>query len=338
MDNGQLRDVIIVGGGPAGYTAAIYLARATLKPLMLAGEAAGGQLMWTTEVENYPGFSKGIMGPRLMEEMRNQAIKFGAEIKNHNVTKLDLNGGVKRIWVGNIEYQARSVILSLGAQARMLGIGEEKLIGRGVSTCAVCDAAFFKNKKVFVVGGGDAAMEDALALARFTDQVTLVHRKEELRASKIMQERVKNNPNIKLLLESEVVGFEGGEKLKTLRIKNAPLRSRATEGQAKTQSIVEVEADGLFLAIGHTPITGLLRDQVELDGHGYLITKQTSDKEMKNRDVWLNSYPTETSVKGVFGAGDIVDIRYRQAVTAAGMGCMAALDCEKYLTGSQTSW
>lgn len=323
----ELRDVIVIGGGPAGYTAAIYLARATLNPLVLAGEAAGGQLMWTTEVENYPGFSKGIMGPQLMEEMRNQAIKFGAEIKNSNVTKLDLGGKIKKVWVGNIEYQARSVILSLGAQARMLGIGEEKLIGRGVSTCAVCDAAFFKNKKVFVIGGGDAAMEDVLAMARFTDQVTLIHRKGELRASKIMQERVKNNPNIKLLLESEVVGFGGEESLKSLRIKNS-----------KTQNVEEVEADGLFLAIGHTPITDLLRDQVELDGHGYLITKLTSNKEEKNQEVWLNSYPTETSAKGVFGAGDIVDIRYRQAVTAAGMGCMAALDCEKYLTGNQSSW
>lgn len=317
----ELRDVIVIGGGPAGYTAAIYLARATLNPLVLAGEAAGGQLMWTTEVENYPGFGKGIMGPQLMEEMRNQAIKFGAEIKNHNVTKLELDGEIKKIWVNDVEYQARAVVLALGAQARMLGIGEGKLIGRGVSTCAVCDAAFFKNKKVFVVGGGDAAMEDTLALARFTDQVTLVHRKGELRASKIMQERVKKNPNIKLLLESEVVGLGGEESLKSLRIKNS-----------KTQNVEEVEADGLFLAIGHTPITDLLKDQVELDGHGYLITKLTSNKEEKNQDVWLYSYPTETSAKGVFGAGDIVDIRYRQAVTAAGMGCMAALDCEKYLT------
>lgn len=327
MENGQLRDVIIIGGGPAGYTAAVYLARATLKPLVLAGEAAGGQLMWTAEVENYPGFSKGIMGPQLMEEMRAQAERFGAEIKNNNVTKLDLGGEVKRVWVGSTEYQTKSIILSLGAQARMLGIGEEKFLGRGVSTCAVCDAAFYKNKKVFVVGGGDAAMEDALALARFTDKVTLVHRKGELRASKIMQERVKNNPNIKLLLESEVVGFGGEEKLKILKIRNS-----------KSQNTEEMEADGLFLAIGHTPITDLLRDQVELDGHGYLITELTSDKETNNQNIWLNSYPTQTSVKGVFGAGDMVDIRYRQAVTAAGMGCMAALDCEKYLTGNQANW
>lgn len=331
MNDENIRDVIIIGGGPAGYTAAIYLARAKLNPLMLAGEAAGGQLMLTTEVENYPGFSKGIMGPELMEEMRTQAVRFGTEIKNHNVTKIDFSGAVKKIWVGDTEYQTKSVILSLGAQARMLGMGEERLIGRGVSTCAVCDAAFFKNKKVFVVGGGDAAMEDALALARFTDKVTLVHRKGELRASKIMQERVKNNPNIKLLLESEVVGFGGEEKLKTLRIKNA-IR------QPADQNVEEMEADGLFLAIGHTPITELLKDQVELDTHGYLVTKLTSDKETKNQDVWLNSYPTETSVKGVFGAGDMVDLRYRQAVTAAGMGCMAALDCEKYLTGNQSNW
>ena len=320
----EVRNVIVIGGASAGYTAAIYLARATLAPLVLAGENAGGQLMFTTEVENFPGFSKGIKGPELMAEMRAQAERFGAEIKNENVTKVDFSGEVKKVWVGETEYSARAVVLALGAMSRMLGVGEERFLGRGVSTCAVCDAAFFKEKTVFVVGGGDAAMEDVLALARFTDKVTLIHRKGELKASKIMQARIKEK-NIPILWETGVIGVVGENKLEKIKIKDK-------DGEK------ELSAEGLFLAIGHIPATDILNDQVELDSHGYLITKMTSNKEQNNQDIWLNDYPTQTSARGVFGAGDMVDIRYRQAITAAGMGCMAALDAEKFLTGTIQGW
>lgn len=326
MENNSVRSVIIVGGASAGYTAAIYLARATLAPLLLAGENAGGQLMFTSEVENFPGFSKGIKGPDLMMEMETQAKRFGAEIKNVNVTKVDFSGEIKKIWVGETEYQARAVVLALGAMSRMLNVGEEKLLGRGVSTCAVCDAAFFKDKRTMVVGGGDAAMEDALALSRFTDKVTLIHRRNEFKASKIMQERIVEK-KIPVLWESEVVGVVGSEKLTAIKVMNI-----------KTNEGKEFPVDGLFLAVGHTPATDILKDQVELDSHGYLVTKMTSNKPVNNQEIWLSDYPTQTSVVGVFGAGDMVDIRYRQAVTAAGMGCMAALDAEKFLTGSMGSW
>ena len=325
MENGQVRNVIVIGGASAGYTAAIYLARATLSPLVLAGENAGGQLMYTSEVENFPGFSKGIKGPELMAEMRAQAERFGAEIQNVNVTKIDFSGEIKKVWVGETEYSSRAVILALGAMGRMLLVGEEKFLGRGVSTCAVCDAAFFKDKTTFVVGGGDAAMEDALALARFTNKVTLIHRKDELRASKIMQKRVLEDKKIPVLWGTEVIGVTGENKLEKIRIKDK-------DGEK------ELPADGLFLAIGHIPATDILKGQVELDNHEYLVTKMTAPRETNNQAIWLNDYPTQTSVSGVFGAGDIVDIRYRQAITAAGMGCMAALDAEKYLTGSISGW
>ncbi len=318
------RNVIVIGGASAGYTAGIYLARAKLTPLVLAGENPGGQLMFTSEVENYPGFSKGIKGPDLMEEMRIQAERFGAEIKNENVTKVDFSGQAKKVWVGETEYQAKAVILALGAMSRMLKIGEERLLGRGVSTCAVCDAAFFKEKTTYVVGGGDAAVEDALALARFTPRVTMIHRKTDFKASKIMQERIKER-NIPVMWETEVTGVIGESKLEKIRVKDK-------NGEK------ELAADGLFLAIGHIPATDILSGQVELDSHGYLITKLTSNKSQMNQEVWLSDYPTQTSAVGVFGAGDMVDIRYRQAITAAGMGCMAALDAEKYLTGSIGSW
>ena len=338
------RKVIVIGGASAGYTAAIYLARATLSPLVLAGENAGGQLMFTTEVENFPGFSRGIKGPDLMMEMRAQAERFGAEIKNKNVTKIDFSGEIKKVWVGETEYSARAVILALGAMSRMLKVGEESFLGRGVSTCAVCDAAFFKDKTVFVVGGGDAAMEDALALSRFTDKVTIIHRKAEFRASKIMQQRVLNEKKVPVFWNSEVVKVVGENKLEKIVVKN---------NQTSEES--ELAADGLFLAIGHTPATDILNGQVEIDNHGYLITNMTAPTvpqsggqaspqaaqaggQASNQEVWLNSYPTQTSVAGVFGAGDMVDIRYRQAITAAGMGCMAALDVEKFLTGSISGW
>src|SRR3989344_8809388 len=234
INSSSVRNVIVIGGAPAGYTAAIYLARATLSPLVLAGENAGGQLMFTSEVENYPGFSKGIKGPDLMDEMRKQAERFGAEIKNENVTKVDFVGEIKKVWVNETLYQARAVVLALGASSRMIGVGEEKYYGKGMSTCAVCDAAFYKDKTVFVVGGGDAAMEDALALARFTNKVTIIHRKAEFRASKIMQKRVLEEKKIPALWETEVVGVGGEGSLKTLKVKNS-----------KTQNIEEIKADGL---------------------------------------------------------------------------------------------
>ncbi len=307
-----MRDVIIIGAGPAGYTAGIYLARAGLKPLILAGESAGGQLMLTTEVENFPGFSEGILGPKLMEEMRKQAEKFGAEIENKNVIKVDLNGEVKNVWVGEDEYEAKVVIISTGAKARMLNVGEEKLLGRGVSTCAVCDAAFFKDKITYVVGGGDSAMEEVMALKRQTKNVGLIYRGDKLRASKIMQDKALEG--VEITWNSEVVGVVGEQELEKIKVKDV-----------KAGGEKELPADGLFLAIGHLPETNLFKEVLELDDKGFLVTGKTD-------------LPTQTSVKGVFGAGDVVDYRYKQAITAAGMGCMAALDVEKYLTGSASSW
>ena len=327
MDNGQVRNVIVIGGASAGYTAAIYLARATLAPLVLAGENAGGQLMFTSEVENFPGFSKGVKGPDLMDEMKKQAERFGAEIKNVNVSKVDFSGNIKKVWVGETEYQSKAVVLALGAASRMIGVGEERLLGRGVSTCAVCDAAFFKDKTTFVVGGGDAAMEEALALSKFTPKVTLIHRKDSFKASKVMQMRVLAEKKIPVMWDSDVVAVKGESKLEVIVVKNA-----------KTREERELPADGLFLAIGHTPATEILKDRVELDSHGYLVTKMTSNKPLVNQEIWLSDYPTQTSVVGVFGAGDMVDIRYRQAVTAAGVGGMAALDVEKFLTGDISNW
>lgn len=325
--NPELYDVIIVGGAPAGFTAAIYTSRARLKTLLVAGEKAGGQLMFTTLVENFPGFSAGIQGPDLMMEMQKQSEKFGAEVVLENVTKLELKEKVKRVWIGDREYDGKAVILALGASARMIGVGEEKLLGRGVSTCAVCDAAFYRNKITYVIGGGDAAMEDALALAKFTDKVTVVHRRDVFKASAIMQEKLKANQNIKVIWNSDIVGVEGDAKLERIKLKNNQTSQEST-----------LAADGLFLAIGHTPTTDLLKGQVELDSHGYLVTNMTKPAEINNQEIWLAGYPTQTNVDGVFGAGDMVDIRYRQAITAAGMGCMAALDVEKYLTGSIGSW
>ncbi len=332
MNENKIWDVIIIGGGPSGYTAGIYTSRATLSTLMISGIGAGGQLMNTTEVENFPGFSKGIMGPDLMIEMMDQAKRFGVEMKQENVTRVELiektqelknsrtqNNELKKIYIGEEEILAKSVIVSTGANSRMLNIGEEKLMGKGVSVCAVCDAAFFRDKVTYVVGGGDAAIEDAIALTKYAKEVYLVVRKEALRASKIMQERAINNPKIKILWNSEVTEVGGEEKLKTLKLKNS-----------KTKNVEEVVADGLFLAIGHFPATELFKGQLDLDEKGFLKTGLTASTE----EMWLEGYPTMTSVKGVFGAGDVVDFRYKQAITAAGMGCQAALDVEKYLTGS----
>lgn len=310
----EKRKVIVIGGGPAGYTAAMYLARAELKPLVFSGEKAGGQLMLTMEVENYPGFAEGIMGPKLMEEMKKQAEKFGAEMVDKNVTKVEFSGEMKKVWVSEEVFEAETVVVATGAKGRMLEMGEEKFLGRGVSTCAVCDAAFFKDKKVFVVGGGDSAMEDVLALTKFASEVGVIHRRDSLRASKIMQERVLKNEKVKMWWDSVVVGVKGGGVLKKIVIKNVK------RGEEK-----EVEADGLFLAIGHIPETKLFEGQLELDEKGFLKVR------MYEEGVKVDGYPMMTSVKGVFGAGDVVDFRYKQAVTAAGMGCQAALDVENFL-------
>jgi len=318
-------DVIVVGGGPSGYTAAIYLSRAALSVLVLAGAQPGGQLIFTTEVENFPGFPKGVMGPDLMMAMEAQAKRFGAEVLYSEASKVDLMGNIKKVWVGEEEYQADAVVVSTGASSKMIGIGEEAYLGRGVSTCAVCDAAFFKGKKTFVVGGGDAAMEDALALVKFAGEVNIVHRRNEFRASKVMQERVLSNPKVKVIWDSEVVEVSGEPKLSSIKVKNV-----------KTNEITEHQLDGLFVAIGHVPTTKLFEGKLELDEKGYLRTTMTAlmrdtKWRVSEKDVWLDGYPTMTSVEGVFGCGDVVDYRYRQAVTAAGMGCMAALDAEKYL-------
>lgn len=320
-----MREVIIIGAGPSGYTAGIYLARAGLEPLILAGERAGGQLMLTTEVENYPGFAEGILGPKLMEEMRGQAIKFGAEIENKDVSKVELEGDLKKVWVRDKEYQAKAVIISTGAKARMLNVGEEKLLGKGVSTCAVCDAAFFKEKITYVVGGGDAAMEEVMALKRHSKKVSLIYRGDKLRASKAMQEKVLSK-DVEIIWNSDVVEVEGEQKLEKIKIKNA-----------KTGEEKELLADGLFLAIGHLPVTDIFKNKLELDERGFLVT-QTTKSGVDNKKVWLEGYPTQTSVKGVFGAGDVVDFRYRQAITAAGMGTQAALDAEKYIIGSASGY
>ncbi len=316
-------DVIIIGGGPSGYTAALYLSRATLSVLVLAGVRAGGQLMNTTEVENFPGFKDGVMGPDLMMNMEAQAKKFGAEVRYEDVAKVELVGETKKVWVGDKKIEAKAVIISTGASSKMLGLGEEKWMGKGVSTCAVCDAAFFKEKITTVVGGGDAAMEDALALAKYASEVYLIHRRDSFKASKIMQERVTTNPKIKIIWKSEVVEVKGSEKLEGIKIKNV-----------ETGLTTDMVVDGLFLAIGHFPATELFNSQVDLDEKGFLKTGITNG----NANVWLEGYPTMTSVDGVFGCGDVVDFRYKQAITAAGMGCQAALDAEKYLTGKVSSY
>lgn len=317
MEN-KIWDTVIIGGGPSGYTAATYTARATLSTLVLAGTAAGGQLMFTTEVENFPGFSKGIMGPDLMIEMMEQAKRFGAVIEFENVTKVELSGVTKKIFVGERLIEAKTVIISTGASSAMLKVGEEKYMGRGVSTCAVCDAAFFRDKITYVVGGGDAAMEDALALAKYAKEVCIVHRKDTFRASKIMQERVLNHPKIKVLWNSEVKEVKGEEKIEQIKVNEN-----------------WVEADGLFIAIGHFPTTKLFEGQLELDEKGFLLTAMNGGIML---DDWIEGYPTQTSELGVFGSGDVVDFRYKQAITAAGMGCQAALDVEKYLTGKLSSY
>ena len=299
------RDVVIIGSGPAGLTSAVYAARASLQPLMIEGVEAGGQLMLTTEVENYPGFIDGIMGPELMERMRKQAGRFGTEFVTDNVTSVDFSKNPFEVNTSDQTVQARSVIISTGAAARMLGVpGEKELLGHGVSTCATCDGFFFRDQELLIVGGGDSAMEEAIFLTKFASKVTVVHRRDTLRASKIMQDRAKDNPKIEFIWDSVLTEIFGNGKVAGARLKNL-----------RTGQESEIATGGVFVAIGHTPNSALFEGQLELSG-GYIVTKREG---------------TETSVPGVFAAGDVVDFRYRQAITAAGMGCMAAIDAERYL-------
>ncbi|MEC3958057.1 thioredoxin-disulfide reductase [Nocardia sp. CDC153] len=301
-----VRDLIIVGSGPAGYTAAVYAARAELEPLLFEGTQFGGALMTTTEVENFPGFREGIMGPDLMEEMREQAKRFGADIRTEDVDALDLSGPIKKVTVGGEVYEAYAVILAMGSAARYLGVpGEQELLGRGVSACATCDGFFFKGQDIVVVGGGDSAMEEATFLTKFANSVTIIHRREEFRASRIMLDRAKKNEKINFILNSEVVAVHGDTSVTSLTLRDT-----------RTGETTEHAATGLFVAIGHDPRSELVRGQVDLDDEGYVLVQGQS---------------TYTSLPGVFAAGDLVDHTYRQAITAAGTGCRAAIDAERWL-------
>jgi thioredoxin reductase (NADPH) len=301
-----IHDVIIIGSGPAGYTAAVYAARAQLKPLVFEGVQFGGALMTTTEVENYPGFKEGITGPELMEEMREQAIRFGADLRMEDVDGVSLEGPVKTVTVGDETFAARAVILAMGAAARQLGVpGEMERIGTGVSTCATCDGFFFRDQDIAVVGGGDSAMEEATFLTRFARSVTLIHRREEFRASKIMLERAKANPKITFLTNTAVTEVEGEPKVTGVRLKDT-----VTGEESK------LAVTGVFVAIGHDPRSSLVAGMVDVDDEGYVRVKGRT---------------TSTSVDGVFAAGDLVDHTYRQAITAAGSGCSAAIDAERWL-------
>ena len=301
----DVRNVVIIGSGPAGLTAAVYASRGDLNPLVIEGIEAGGQLMLTTEVENYPGFVDGIMGPELMERFRKQAARFGTEYLTDNVTAVDLSQRPFVVKTGADEIRTRSLVIATGASARMLEVpGERTLLGHGVSTCATCDGFFFKERELIVVGGGDSAMEEAIFLTKFASKVTVVHRREELRASKIMQDRARANEKIDFIWNSIVSEVVGNGKVEGVRLKNV-----------ETGEESELPIGGVFVAIGHIPNTSLFEEQVDLSG-GYIV---------------LPGETTETSVPGVFAAGDVVDFRYRQAITAAGMGCMAAIDAERYL-------
>lgn len=305
-----IREVVIVGSGPAGYTAAIYASRAQLSPLLYEGSVtAGGALMNTTEVENFPGFRKGIMGPELMEEMRNQALRFDTEIVTDDIVSMDLTGEIKSVTDGSGKVtKARSVILAMGSAYKEIGLENEKrLSGRGVSWCATCDGFFFRDQEIAVVGGGDSAMEEANFLTKFASKVTVVHRRDSLRASKIMVDRAKANPKIEFLWNTEVIDVLGSEKMTGLKLRNTVTGDESTR-----------DFTGLFVAIGHLPRSELVKGQVELDNEGYVKVEGRS---------------TKTNLKGVFACGDLVDHTYRQAITAAGSGCQAALDAERFLQG-----
>lgn len=305
----EQRDVIIIGSGPAGLTAAIYAARAGLKPLVFEGVRAGGQLMITTEVENFPGFSEGINGPELMQEMRAQAERVGADLEPEEVTKVELSAEKKIVWVEDEAYEAKTVIIATGATANLLGLASEaRLMGRGVSACATCDGFFFKDKVICVVGGGDSTMEEATFLTRFASKVYIIHRRDQFRASKIMIRKAKDNPKIQFIMNSVVIDILGDEKVMGVKLENTV-----------THEISQLEVSGVFVAIGHTPNTLLFKGQLKLDEKGYILTSENKNQL------------TATSIPGVFACGDVQDSRYRQAVTAAGSGGMAALDVEKYL-------
>ena len=308
----ETHDLIVVGGGPAGFTAALYAARADLNPLVIEGFQWGGQLMITSEVENYPGYADGIMGPEMMADFRRQAERFGADFVTDDVTRVDFSERPFGVWVEDDEYRARTVIIATGATARQLGLESEvALQGRGVTYCATCDGAFYRDKEVVVVGGGDSAMEEALFLTRFASTVTVVHRRNEFRASQIMEDRAREQEKIEFLtpyVVEEALGVEEG-KLRAVVLRNV-----------ETDETLELDADGLFVAIGHDPTTKLFVDQLDHDANGYLVTKPGT---------------TETNVEGVFAVGDVQDHVYRQAVTAAGSGCMGALDAERYLASSE---
>ncbi|HXV96233.1 MAG TPA: thioredoxin-disulfide reductase [Gaiellaceae bacterium] len=307
MSSNEVREVIVIGGAAAGYTAALYAARANMNPLVIEGVNWGGQLMITSDVENYPGYPGGVLGPEMMQDFRKQAERFGAEFVTDDVTKVDFSERPFRVWVGEDEYRAETVIVATGANARQLGLESERTLqGRGVSYCAVCDAAFFRDKTVVVVGGGDSAMEEATFLAKFASKVILVHRRDVFRASQIMTDRAKATEKIEFILDSVVDEVVGDGVVTGVVVRNV-----------KSGELTEIAADGLFVAIGHDPNTELFKGQLDLDPEtGYLITKGKS---------------TETNVPGVFAAGDVQDDVYRQAVTAAGSGCMAALDSERWL-------
>jgi thioredoxin reductase (NADPH) len=307
VNGNDVRQVIVIGGGPAGYTAALYAARANLRPLVIEGFAWGGQLMITSDVENYPGYPDGILGPDMMRDFRRQSERFGAKFITDDVTKVDFSERPFRVWVGNDEYRAEAVIIATGATARQLGIAtEQPLQGRGVSYCAVCDAAFFGEKEVVVVGGGDSAMEEAVFLTKFATKVTIVHRRDEFRASPIMLDRARANEKIDFVTNAVVDEVLGDGQVSGVRLRDV-----------NTDELRDVDAQGLFVAIGHDPNTALFLDQLDHDEAGYLVTQPGS---------------TATNIPGVFAVGDVVDHTYRQAITAAGSGSMGALDAERWLS------
>ena len=301
----MIAKLVIIGSGPAGLTAAVYAARANLHPIIITGFQWGGQLMLTTVVENFPGFTEGIMGPQLMDQMRKQAERFGAEFIDDDVSKVELTNGTKKVYVGDRVIESHAVILATGASAQWMGLeSEKKLIGRGVSSCATCDAFFFKDKEVIVIGGGDSAMEDSIFLTKFASKVTIIHRRDKLKASKIMQDRAFTNPKISFIWNSAVIDVLGKDKVDGAVIQNVVDKKTST-----------LQCQGIFVAIGHKPNTDFIIGQIELDQKGYIVRKRWS----------------QTSVEGVFVAGDVHDYRYKQAITASGYGCEAALDAEKYL-------
>ena len=302
----EQRNVVILGSGPAGYTAALYAARANLKPLVLKGLEAGGQLMLTTDVENYPGFPDGIMGPELMEAMEKQAARFEAEIVAQSATRVDLSERPFRVWAGDQEWRAATVIVATGATAKWLDVpGEERLRGRGVSACATCDGFFFRDRDLVVVGGGDTAMEESNFLTKFAKKVSIVHRRDEFRASKIMQDRALSNPKVDVIWDTEVDEVTGDDAVTGVKLRNV-----------RSGDVTDFATDGVFMAIGHTPNTQLFEGQLELTNAGYVVIEEPT---------------TKTSVPGVFAAGDVTDSIYRQAVTAAGQGCKSAMDAERFL-------